>query len=106
MPPSLRYQFVEVVREARPDPNAQSLTSPQPGEHLGNFDEQVWGELRERGHFRIEGSVHATKGPFVVLVLLTTADNQPLNSAVGGNGQQYAQLSGRRHRQRSTEDVQ
>ena len=64
MPPSLRYQFVEVVREARPDPNAQSLTSPQPGEHLGNFDEQVWGELRERGHFRIEGYVHATRGPF------------------------------------------
>jgi len=43
MPPSLRYQFVEVVREARPDPNAQSLTSPQPGEHLGNFDDREWG---------------------------------------------------------------
>ena len=43
MPPSLRYQFVEVVREARPDPNAQSLTSPHPGEHLGNFDDREWG---------------------------------------------------------------
>ena len=47
MPPSLRYQFVEVVREARPDPNAQSLTSPHPGEHLGNFDDRVWGVIRD-----------------------------------------------------------
>ena len=114
-----------VRRENLAHPPTVSYELPPSGRTPGGFDRDTptWthcpagSSLRRPVQDPFEAKAPYTRqgGPFgppcrtgtaCYCVLLTTADNQPLNSAVGGNGQQYAQLSGRRHRQRSTEDAQ